>query len=184
LNGFFYIFESLKTLFWQDPMAQTIGFVALILGVSAFLHRDDQKLRYYLTAFTFLMAIHFFMLGLWTAAIMVLLGTTLNYVSSLTSNVWVMLIFLLMAWLMAIPNSSEWVHLLPVIGVTLSTWAVFKEKGLRMRLLMSMGTVCWFSHNYLVGSIGGLIIEGIFLIVNGRIMFKLLKDQQSQKSTL
>jgi hypothetical protein len=177
LNDFIDIFESLNTLFWQDPFAQAIGFIALIVGVSAFLHRDDQKLRYYLTAFTFLMAIHFFMLGLWTAAIMALLGSTRNYVSSLTNNIWVMLLFLLAAWLLAIPNSSEWVHLLPVIGVSLGTWAVFREKGIRMRFLMAIGTVCWFSHNFLVGSIGGVIIEGIFLVVNTRTMLKLFKDK-------
>ena len=174
---FIAIFESLNALFWQNPFAQSIGFIALVVGISAFLHRDDQKLRYYLTAFTFLMAIHFFMLGLWTAAIMALLGSARNYVSSLTNNVWVMLIFLFTAWLMAIPNSTEWVHLLPVLGVSFGTWAVFKEKGIRMRLFMSLGTICWLSHNHLVGSIGGVIIEGIFLMVNGRTMFKLFKQQ-------
>ncbi len=173
---FIAIFESLNALFWQNPYSQSIGFIALIVGISAFLHRDDQKLRYYLTAFTFLMAIHFFMLGLWTAAIMALLGSARNYVSSLTNNVWVMLIFLFTAWVMAIPNSTEWVHLLPVLGVTFGTWAVFKEKGIRMRLFMSLGTICWLSHNHLVGSIGGVIIEGIFLVVNGRTMFKLFKE--------
>jgi len=177
LNHFIATFESLNALFWHDPVAQIIGFIALIVGVRAFLHRDDQKLRYYLTAFTFLMSIHFFMLGLWTAAIMALLGSARSYVSSLTNNFWVMLTFLLAAWLIAIPNSSEWVHLLPVIGVSLGTWAVFREKGIRMRFLMSIGTVCWFSHNYLVGSIGGVIIEGLFLVVNGRTMFKLFKEQ-------
>jgi hypothetical protein len=179
LNYFIDIFESLNTLFWQQPVAQTIGFIASIVGASAFLHRDDQKLRYYLTVFTFLMAIHFFMLGLWTAALMALLGSARNYVSSLTNNFWVMLIFLLAAWLVALPNSNEWVHLLPVIGVSLGTWAVFREKGLRMRFLMSMGTVCWFSHNHLVGSIGGVVIEGIFLVVNGRTMFKLYREQMA-----
>jgi hypothetical protein len=184
LIDFIDIFESLNALFWQNTFAQSIGFIALIVGVSAFLHRDDQKLRYYLTAFTFLMAIHFFMLGLCTAAILALLGSVRNYVSSLTNNVWVMLIFLVAAWLMAIPNSSEWVHLLPVLGVSLGTWALFKEKGLRMRFLMSLGTICWLSHNLLVGSIGGVIIEGLFLVVNGRTMRKLFKEMETPKSAL
>lgn len=170
------IFESFSTLFWQNPSAQTIGIVALLVGVSAFLHRDDQKLRYYLTAFTFLMAIHFFMLDLWTAAILALLGSARNYVSSFTNSVWVMLAFLLAAWIIAIPNSSEWVHMLPVVGVSLGTWALFKEKGIRMRFFMSLGTLCWLSHNLLVGSIGGAFIESLFLVINGRTMFKLLKE--------
>lgn len=171
------IFESLNALFWQDPAAQSIGFMALVVGISAFLHRDDQKLRYYLTVFTFLMAIHFFMLGLWTAAILALLGSARNYVSSLTNSVWVMVLFLFTAWVIAIPNSSEWVHILPVLGVSFGTWALFKEKGLRLRFFMSLGTLCWLSHNHLVGSIGGVFIESLFLIINGRTMVKLLKEQ-------
>jgi hypothetical protein len=181
LNYFIDIFESLNALFWHDPLAQIIGFIAFFVGASAFLQKDDQMLRYYLTAFTFLMAVHFLMLDLWTTAIIALLGSTRNYVSSLTNNVWVMLLFLLATWLMAIPNSSDWVHLLPVLGVTLGTWAVFKEQGIRMRILMFLGSACWLSHNYLVGSIGGAIIESLFLIVNGRTILKLFDEQTSLK---
>lgn len=181
MSNFIYIFETLNTLFWQHPVAQAIGLLALGVGASAFLHRDDQKLRYYLTAFTFLMAIHFFMLGLWTASILAILGSARNYVSSLTNNKWVMIIFLVVAWLMAIPNSSQWVHLLPVIGGSFGTWAVFREKGIRMRFLMLLGTICWLSHNHLVGSIGGVIIEGLFLVVNSRTMLRLFKEQKIQK---
>lgn len=179
MNYFIDIFEAINTLFWQDPVAQIIGFIALVVGASAFLHKDDQKLRYSLTVFIFFMAVHFSMLGLWTATIIALLGSARYYVSSLTKNFWVMLIFLFAAWLMAIPNSSEWFHLLPVIGVSFGTWAVFREKGSRMRFLMLLGTICWLSHNHLVGSIGGVVIEGVFLVINARTMFKLSKGQQT-----
>tara|TARA_R110000751_G_scaffold55606_4_gene119218 strand:+ start:298 stop:855 length:558 start_codon:yes stop_codon:yes gene_type:complete len=184
LNQFIAIFEALNVLFWQDPTAQTIGFIALFVGISGFLHREDQKLKYYLTAFTFLMAIHFFMLSLWTAALLALLGSARNYVSSVTNNVWVMSIFIVVAWIITIPNSSEWVQIIPVVGVSFGTWALFKEKGLRMRFFMSLGTLCWLSHNHLVGSIGGVIIEGLFLVVNARTMIKLFKEQQSQNPPL
>lgn len=179
MNFFVDLFQSLSTLYWQDPYAQTIGFIALMIGTSAFFHKDDQKLRYYLTAFTFLMAVHFFMLGLWTAGLMALLGSARNYVSSLTNSFSIMLIFIVVAWLLAIPNTHQWVHILPVIGVSVGTWGLFREKGFRMRFFMSLGTVCWLTHNYLVGSIGGAIIETIFLVVNGRTMLKLLADEKA-----
>ncbi|MEP1445919.1 MAG: YgjV family protein [Paraglaciecola sp.] len=175
------LMDTLNTLFWQNPLAQTIGLFAFFIGASAFLHRDDQKLRYYLTAFTFLMALHFSLLGLWTTAIVALLGSARNYVSSLTDNIWVMSLFLLAVWLMAIQNSTDWVHLLAIVGVSLGTWAVFREQGIRMRICMSLGTVCWLSHNYIVGSIGGVVIEGLFLIVNTRTILKLAKEQITQK---
>jgi hypothetical protein len=177
LSELIYFIESIIALFWQNPVAQTIGFVAFLIGASAFLHKDDQRLKYYLTAFTFVLSVHFFMLGLWTAALLALLGSARNYVSSLTNNFWVMVIFILAAWILAIPNSNEWVHLLPVIAVSVGTWALFREKNLRMRFFMAIGTVCWFSHNLAVGSIGGVIIEALFLVVNARTMIKLFKDK-------
>jgi hypothetical protein len=177
LNSIISLFDSVIVLFSLNPLAQTTGLIALIIGASAFFHKDDQKLKYYLTAFTLLMAIHFFLLGLWVAALMALLGSARNYVSSLTNNIGVMFTFLLVAWVFSLPNINEWVQLLPAIGVSMGTWAVFREKGLRMRFYMSIGTVCWFSHNFLVGSIGGVLIESIFLLVNGRTMLQLFKEQ-------
>jgi hypothetical protein len=116
------------------------------------------------------------MFGLWKTSTMALLGSARNYVSSLTTSVWVMLILVFTVWLMAIPNSTEWVHLLPLLGATLGTWAVFKEQVIRMRLFMSIGTLSWLNHNHLVASIGGVIIEGMFLVVNGRKIFRLFKE--------
>jgi hypothetical protein len=66
-----------------------------------------------------------------------LLCSASNDVSRLATNVWVMLIFLFTACLIAISISTEWVHLLRVLVVTYGTWAVFKEQGIRMRLFMS-----------------------------------------------
>lgn len=176
------IIELVNALFWQAPCAQTIGFIALIIGVSGFFQKDDQKLRYYLTVFTLLMAVHFFMLEQWAGAVMALFGSARNYISSHTDNKWVMTSFLIGAWLLAIPNTHLWVHLLPVIGTTFGTWALFREKGIRMRLFMSIGTLCWLSHNFFVGSIGGVLIEGIFLVINSRTMLKLLKDGAVQSA--
>ena len=56
------------------------------------------------------------------------------------------------------------------------------KKGFEWGFFMSIGTVCWFTHNFFVGSIGGVIIEGIFLVINSRTMFKLLKDGTVQRS--
>jgi hypothetical protein len=153
-----------------------------VVGISGFFQKNDQKLRYYLTVFTLFMALHFFMLEQWAGAFMALFGSARNYISSHTDNKWVMLSFFIGAWLLAIPNTNQWVHLLPVIGTTFGTWALFREKGIRMRLFMSIGTVCWFTHNLFVGSIGGVIIETIFLAINSRTMLKLLKDGAVQST--
>lgn len=122
------------------------------------------------------MAGHFSMLEQWPGTLMAILGSARNYISSHTNNKWVMFGFFIGAWGLALPNAAQWFHLLPVIGTTFGTWAVFQEKGIRLRAFMSIGTICWFTHNFFVGSIGGIVVEGIFLIINTRTMLKLLKD--------
>ena len=48
-----------------DPfsLAQCLGYVAFVLGVSAFLQRDDRRLKLLNSAQGFVYAIHFIMLG-------------------------------------------------------------------------------------------------------------------------
>ncbi|MEO9946681.1 YgjV family protein [Paraglaciecola sp.] len=167
------IIDSLNHLFWQDPVAQSIGLIALCIGVSAFFQKNDQKLRYFLTVFTLFMTVHFLMLGQWTGALMAFLGSLRNYASSRTNSLKVMYGFIFVAWLLAIPNMENLVHLLPVIATTFGTLAVFRMHGIKLRLFMSMGTVCWLTHNYLVFSIGGVLVESLFLVINAHTMFKL-----------
>ncbi|MEP2652449.1 MAG: YgjV family protein [Paraglaciecola sp.] len=150
-----------------------MGLAALSIGVSAFFQKDDQKLRYFLTVFTLFMTVHFLMLGQWPGALMAFLGSLRNYASSKTNSVKVMYGFIFSAWVLAIPNMESLIHLLPVIATTFGTVAVFRMKGIQLRLLMSMGTLCWLTHNYLVFSIGGVLVESLFLIINTHTMFKL-----------
>ncbi len=67
-------------------------------------------------------------------------------------------------WPREVPSSCE---LLPVIGTIVSTWALFRCKGLTMRCVMWFSTCCWVIHNFWAGSIGGTMIEGSFLLMNG-----------------
>lgn len=170
--------DSLNSLFWLNPWAQCFGLIALFVGASAFRHKEDHKLRRNLTIFTLLMSIQFLMLGLWSAAFAAGLGSLRTYISSHTRNMWVMVGFVVTLLLVTLPNVTEPVHVLPILGSSVGTWAMFREKGLRMRVFMLIGSMCWFSHNYIVGSIGGAIIESVFLIINSRTMFKLLIDKR------
>ena len=170
------MFDAIYQLFWLNPWAQTVGIVALIFGASAFYNRDDQKLRRYLTVFTLLMSLHFLMLDLWVAAATAFLGSIRTYISSRTKNIWVMFGFLITLLAISVPNISEPVHTLPLLATFFGTWGLFREQGIRMRILMLLGTICWFSHNFIVGSIGGAIIEGSFLAINARTMIKMMRS--------
>ncbi|MNT33251.1 Inner membrane protein YgjV [compost metagenome] len=86
-----------------------------------------------------------------------------------------MLLFLVLAWSLVIPQVSHPVQLLTLLGTTLSTFALFRLNGIALRLCMLSSTICWLTHNIWAGSIGGILQESIFFILNSHTIFRLYK---------
>ncbi len=168
-------------LFVQNPLGQGVGLFAMLVGVTAFSQKDDKRLRQLLTVFTLLIACHFALMGWWAAALSALIGTARNYASIHVRNTKVMLFFMALLLLIAAPRVEHWTGILALMGAAWATWGVFKESGVRLRVFMLLGTISWLSHNILVGSIGGSIIETIFLLVNGLTIWRLIQDRQNEE---
>lgn len=170
------LFNAVVAHFMAQPWAQTVGLVALLIGATAFGQKDDRKLKINLTVFNIFMGFHFMLLGVWTGAWTAWLSSVRTYLSSRTRHLWVMFFFLVLVWVLGLPNVEEPAHLLPLVGTTLGTWALFRESGLRMRVLMFAGSICWVTHNFWVGSIGGTVIESLFMVINIRTMLLLIRQ--------
>lgn len=165
--------HHIAELFAANPLAQSVGLIAFAVGISAFIQKNDQRLRTLLTLYCVVIGCHFFLLSAPTAAYAAWLSGLRSFVSTRTRHVAVMAFFLLIVWVLGIPNITQPIQWLTIIGTTLGTWALYREQGIRMRLLMLMGTVCWVTHNFVIGSIGGAMIEGSFLFVNSHTIFRL-----------
>ncbi|MBK7544004.1 MAG: YgjV family protein [Candidatus Competibacteraceae bacterium] len=165
--------DALAALFAANPLAQAVGLVALGVGILTFLQHSDHRLRLFLTLFSALIGAHFYLLGGSTAAFSAWLSGLRAFVSTRTRHVAVMLFFIGLVWLIGIPNITRPVQWLPVMGTTLGTWALFRARGIRMRAIIWLSTVCWMIHNYAIGSIGGAMIETCFLLVNGYTIYRL-----------
>lgn len=165
--------RTLMELFTTNPLAQSVGLIAFGLGILTFAQRNDQRLRIFLTVFCGVIGVHFLLLGVPSAAYAAWLSGVRSYVSVHTRHVAVMGFFLLVIWLTAIPVITQPVQWLAVIGSTLGTWALYREHGIWMRAIIWAGTACWLVHNIMISSIGGMLIESCFLLVNGHTMFRL-----------
>lgn len=84
-----------------------------------------------------------------------------------TRSLWVMAIFIVLIGGIGFAKFYYFVELLSVIGTIVSIWALFCCKGLIMRCVMWFLTCCWVIYNFWAGSIGGTMIEGSFLFMNG-----------------
>ena len=150
--------QTVIELFAANPLAQSVGLLAFGVGIATFVQRGDQRLRTLLTLYCIVIGVHFFLLGAIAAAY----G----------------------AWLsgLGVPNITQPIQWLTVIGTTLGTWALYREQGIRMRFLLLMGTVCWVTHNVVVGSIGGALIEGCFLFVNTHTIYRLWRQRAARQT--
>lgn len=162
--------------------AQIVGGLAFLVGVLAFLQKDDIKFRYYLVAFCVVIGIHFAMMGAIAGAVGVLINGLRTYVTIHRRTPVIMYTFMILLFAMTLPYMEHPIELLAILGSTVGTWALFKTQGIKMRALVLFNSVCWFTHNLWIGSIGGSLIEGTFIITNILTIYRLYKDTQKEVS--
>ncbi|MFM5532589.1 YgjV family protein [Aeromonas veronii] len=158
-------------------LAQLLGLLACAIGATAFLQHQDQKLRRHLTLNGVLLALHFMMLGATVAAINCLLCAVRTWVSGYHRTLSVMWSFIVLVWVLVLPQLEHPMQLLTLTGTTLSTYALFRLDGLPLRGGMLVSSLCWVVHNLWAGSIGGSLLEGMFFVINGYTMVSLYRHQ-------
>lgn len=154
-------------------LAQTIGGIAFLIGVFAFLQKEDLRFRYFMVAFCFVMAIHFAMMGAIVGAIGVTVNGVRAFVSIKTRSKYAMWFFIALLIAMTLPKVTSPIELLPVIGSAVGTWALFYLTGIKMRSVILFNSCCWFTHNLWLGSIGGSLVEGTFIITNLMTIYRM-----------
>ena len=106
-------------------------------------------------------------MGAYPAGMSAELNTIRTLVSMRTRKLWVMTLFIILTLVLGLAKLQHAMELLPIVGTLASTWALFRCKGLTVRCVMWCATACWVIHNFWLGSIGGTMIEGSFLVMNG-----------------
>ncbi|OCG06704.1 hypothetical protein A9G13_09245 [Gilliamella sp. wkB178] len=159
---------------------QLIGILGFLVGVSAFLQRNDNAFRWQLTIVNVIMTIHFYLLGpeSYPAAILNIINIFRNIASAYTKNIMVMLLFIalmLVFYFLTTPDLTQFIHYLSVIGTTLVTIALYRLQQQQMRLLILLSSALWIIYSLWIGSLGSLAIEVTFAIINIITIVKLFK---------
>jgi hypothetical protein len=141
--------------------AQLLGYVALVLGVSGFLQRDDRRLKLLVSAECIAYVAHFALLGRPSASSSALVSAVRTGLSAWFRSAWLAAASVaanvgLALWLGT--HGTGWI---PVFGSSLGAIAVFTMSGVPMRLVLLTSTACWLATNVLAGSIGGTVLESL-----------------------
>nr|WP_283387186.1 thiosulfate sulfurtransferase PspE [Escherichia coli] len=110
-----------------------------MIGITTFFNRDERRFKKQLSVYSAVIGVHFFLLGTYPAGASAILNAIRTLITLRTRSLWVMAIFIVLTGGIGLAKFHHPVELLPVIGTIVSTWALFRCKGLTMRCVM------WFS---------------------------------------
>lgn len=153
--------------------AQALGLLSFALGVYCFFQKDDKKFKYIMLTVNFNNALHFALLGAWTAVIASIFSVFRTWLAIKTSNRLVAYFFIAVIFSFGIYVSDTWVDMFPVVGACIGTYALFCLRHIKMRIAFLCGALCWLTNNILVGSIGGTLLELTLLAVNLNTIYRL-----------
>jgi hypothetical protein len=165
---------------WLFTPAQLLGWLAFGFGMACFAQTDDLRFKVLMALECAAYVLHFLLLGQPSAAAStaVSLARALASIKARTPAVGLFFIGLALAggvWL-----ATSWVAWLPVAASCIGTTALFFLQGLRMRVLMLLGTLLWLVHNLLVGSVGGSVLEACLAAANLLTIWRLARAQSQR----
>jgi hypothetical protein len=141
--------------------AQLVGFVALVLGVAAFLQRDDRRLKLLLVGECLAYVLHFALLGVPSAASSAGVNAVRTLLSIRFRSPWLAAAAIAVNLAAGAAVGAHGTGWIPVVGSSLGAVAVFTLQGIPMRLLMLASTGSWIVNDVLAGSIGGTVLESL-----------------------
>jgi len=154
--------------------AQCVGYVAFVVGVAAFLQKNDRRLKTLNATESLVYSVHFTLLGNFSAAACSLLAGTRSFLSLKTRSLLLASVIMVVNVGLGFVFAKGIAGWLPVIGSCLATLAIFLLRGVQMRLVLLMSTFLWLANNILSGSIGGTALEATIATVNVVTMTRLL----------
>ncbi|MGR5001978.1 YgjV family protein [Vibrio celticus] len=164
-------------------LAQVVGYISFILGISTFYQKDDRKLKIVMVVFNLNHMLHYLLLGSIVSALSALLSALRSATAIYVSSKVVAVIFISISLVSGVWLSNDIWEFWPILGTIIGTYSVFVLKGIQMRIGFLIGATCWLTNNILVGSIGGTLLEVTLISVNLMTIFRLLKDQRQTLAT-
>ncbi len=157
--------------------AQVLGYLALVLGVSGFLQRDDRRLKRLVAAECFAYVAHFALLGVPSASSSALVSGVRTALSIRFRSAWLAAATVAVNVGLALAFSTHGAGWVPVVGSSLGAVAVFTMRGIPMRLVLLSSTACWLANNVLSGSIGGTVLESLIAAASVSTIVRMTLDE-------
>lgn len=164
----------------MDPLAQSIGLVGTIGGMAWPLFRGRLGMLVVQLVPSLCFAIHYWMLGAPTGSVMnVLSGLQILAAIPLGSRPEFRVVYLLLLPVIAAATALTWIGVPSVfaaVATALISLSRYQTAVVPFRLCMAIALPCWFGHNFLVGSVPGMISDCVGMAINGWMLVRIFTD--------
>jgi hypothetical protein len=167
----FLIFQSLYNIHTTNNLiVQGIGFIGLILVFISFQNNKRLFILLFLGTSQFFYAIHFALLGAWTAFAMNIVGMTRTFIftqkgkKKWLDNVALMYVFIGLFWIAGALSWVGWISILPVLAMTIETIGLWMKNPTKIRFNMLSLRPLWLSYNIIYRSYAGMTTDTLVFI--------------------
>jgi len=164
---------------WSEliTLPQLFGWGAFFFGMACFLQSTDLRFKQFMALECAAYVVHFLLLGQWTASASATVSLGRSVAAVRYPYQPVGLVFIGLSLLCGALLYTSWISWLPITASVLGTYALFFLKGVRMRMVMLVGTFLWLVHNYGVGSLGGTALEAVLCVTNALTIMRMKKAE-------
>lgn len=167
----------------RTMIAQAIGLVGTAGGMAWPLFRGRFGMLVAQLVPSVCFAIHYWMLGAPTGSVMnVLSGLQILAAIPLGSRPEFRLVYLLLLPVIAAAMALTWIGLPSVFaaaGTAFISLSRYQTAVVPLRLCMAVALPCWFGHNFLVGSVPGMMSDCVGMAINAWILTRMLLVQRA-----
>ncbi len=140
-------------------LIQGISIVAFAVSLWGIISPNDNKLKKMMVTGTLIMIVHYALLGAWLVVVTLLLNTARTWLSIYKRGLKWFLIVTTIHLSINAPLVSTWTDALPLTGSTGASAALFMSSGITLRIVFIFSSMLWFGNNYVLHSIGGMMID-------------------------
>ena len=147
-------------------ISQLLVGVALIFDILSFQFKNRKYILHSIAVACFFMAVHFLLLGQWTATVLMAVSCVRYTVSGYTTERRWMYFFSAVAVVGTVWTYAGLVSLLSFGATFVLTVAAFSKTDKRLREITFFGVALWIAHNIVVWSPSAIGLESFFLLSN------------------
>lgn len=179
--NFLQIFENFIKIFQENPMAQAIGFLAAFINIFAFATAKDKKFLIFMAVSSFVWGVHFYLMGLFSAAFISFFDIFKNIVALKHKNNHYLSGFFLIAYIIIgifTFEEGNYFSILPIINSLLSIIFIFYFSGARLKIGFLFILTIWFIYNFFGHSLGGILSDIALFIAGLYGLYRILQKKK------